>query len=248
MTLGEQHVQKSFVSSLAVSLAAVVVMWLVKAVELSFDISFAGWGNWPRDIKGIPGIFLMPFIHGDIGHLISNSIPLLVLGGLLFNAYKEVAWKVIFWVWLIGGVWLWMGGRTGSPHIGASGVVYGLAAFLVFSGVIRKHFQLMAISMLVIFLYGSIIWYVFPIKERISWEGHLFGALAGAVCAWYFKGIGLQRKVYDWEMEDDEDIDDDDENWPSSPSNLEAPNQPNQVKITYIYRPKPTQENGEDQK
>lgn len=241
MTAQEQ-IKRSFFSSLAIPLGLVAIMWLVKLVELSFDVSFAQYGNWPRDIRGLAGIFLMPFIHGDIGHLSSNSVPLLVLGGFLFHSYREVAVKVLFWVYLIGGVWLWIGGRTGSPHIGASGVVYGLAAFLFFSGFIRRHFQLMGLSMLVAFLYGGIIWYVFPIEQRISWEGHLFGGLAGVICAWYYRKEGLQRKVYDWELEDD-----DDEEWPPVPPAPENVEPSNQVKITYIYKPKPTDQNGENQ-
>lgn len=243
MTEQEQQIKRSFFSSLAIPFGLVVIMWLVKLVELNFDSSFAQYGNWPRDVRGLVGIFLMPFIHGDVGHLSSNSVPLLVLGGFLFYSYREVALKVLFWVYLIGGVWLWIGGRTGSPHIGASGVVYGLAAFLFFSGFIRRHFQLMALSMLVVFLYGGIIWYVFPIELRISWEGHLFGGIAGAICAWYYRGEGLQRKVYDWELEED----DDDDEWYPQENVEEKKEQANQVKITYIYRPKPPETNGKGQ-
>jgi membrane associated rhomboid family serine protease len=113
-------------------------------------------------------------------------------------------------IYLISGIWLWFGGRP-AYHIGASGIIYGFASFLFISGIIRKYIPLMAISLLVAFLYGGLIWGVLPIDMKISWEGHLYGGIAGIVVAFYYKNKGPQRKKYDWEIEEEyeeEGIDD----------------------------------------
>jgi membrane associated rhomboid family serine protease len=151
------------------------------------------------------------FIHGDIGHIASNSIPILVLGMMLFYFYKKIARGAFIWIWIVSGIWLWIGGRNNplhnTYHIGASTLIYGLAAFLFFSGVFRKHVQLMFVSALVVFLYGSIMWGVFPLRPEMSWEGHLFGALAGVLVAYSFRNEGPKRRVYEWEDESEEDDD-----------------------------------------
>lgn len=149
----------------------------------------------------------MPFLHGDFEHLISNSIPLLILITGLVYFYKRLALKVIVWIWLLSGFWLWLGGRP-SYHIGASAVIYGLTVFLFFSGVFRKDRRLMALSLLVVFLYGSLIWGILPIVEEHSWEGHLFGSCAGLLMALIYKSQGPQRPQYSWEIDNDAEIDD----------------------------------------
>jgi hypothetical protein len=109
------------------------------------------------------------------------------------------------WVYLISGVWLWIGGRA-NFHIGASGLVYALFGFLFLSGFIRKHLKLMALSMLVIFLYGSLVWGIFPIDEKVSWEGHLFGLLAGMTVAFVYRKQGPQKPKYSWDFVDEEEV------------------------------------------
>ncbi len=148
------------------------------------------------------GILLSPFLHGDWKHVLNNSIPLIVLGTSLRYFYKTIAKEVFLWSWLMSGVWLWALGRE-SYHIGASGIVYALASFLFFSGLIRKHTKLMAISFFVVFLYGSMVWGLFPIKEHISWEGHLSGALAGIILAWWFRKEGPPKQVYQYEIDEE---------------------------------------------
>lgn len=164
-------------------------MWAVKVAEVVLHIDFGYLGVYPREISGLKGILFSPFIHGDFYHLFDNSIPLLALGTLLFYFYKKIAWETSILIYLLSGLWLWIIGRT-SFHIGASGFIYGLAAFLFFSGVFRKNARLLTISLLVVFLYGSLIWGVFPIDEHISWEGHLTGAIAGAFVAWFYRKQG----------------------------------------------------------
>jgi membrane associated rhomboid family serine protease len=192
--------------SIVIPLAFVLLMWLVKSVEMFFDFDFHRYGIFPLTLKGLRGVVFSPFIHGDLNHLLNNSIPILVLGSALFYFYREVAKTVLILSVVITGLWVWVFARE-AWHIGASGVVYSLAAFLFISGVIRRHPRLMAISLLVAFLYGSMVWGIFPIKERVSWESHLMGMLSGLILAAHFRQYGPQRKKYEWELEPEEEDD-----------------------------------------
>ncbi|MGZ3901739.1 MAG: rhomboid family intramembrane serine protease, partial [Bacteroidia bacterium] len=162
-------------------------IWIVFIAERYSAHGFTKFGILPREISGLPGIITSVFIHGGLDHVLSNSWPLMVLGMLLFFFYKRIAKQAFLWIWIISGIWLWIGGRNNENyptyHIGASTLIYGLATFLFFSGIFRRHLSLMVVSALVVFLYGSIMWGIFPLKSEISWEGHLFGALAGVLVA-----------------------------------------------------------------
>ena len=163
-------------------LLLVMVMWLVKFYEYQWQESLSSYGLSPREIYGIPGIFTSVFLHGDWKHLFNNSVPMLILGWALFYFYKEVAWKIILWVVIMGGFWTWISARE-SIHIGSSGLVYGLFSFLLLSGFIRRHKQLLSISFLVAFLYGSLMWGLLPIDFKVSWESHFWGFIAGSALA-----------------------------------------------------------------
>ena len=181
--------------SLLLTLLAIGVLWIVKIIETSIDENaFAHYGVLPRDVSGLKGIFLYPFIHGDWDHLISNSIPLLVLGTIFLYTYSRVAIRSLFLIYILGGFWLWLIGNWGSDvtsyHIGASGMVYGIASFLAFSGMIRKDRQSTGIALFVILFYGGMVWGILPIQEGVSWEGHLTGAMAGMVAAFGFRNEG----------------------------------------------------------
>lgn len=193
-------------ASVTFPLAFVLVLWLVKIISLLFDLEIYHYGIYPQDFGGLKGIFFSPFIHGSLSHLASNSIPLLVLGSALFYFYREVAPRVVIGSIVITGIWVWVIARE-SYHIGASGVVYSLAAFLFVSGILRRHPRLMALSLLVAFLYGGLVWGIFPVKDHISWESHLMGLIAGIILALFYRGHGPQRPVYSWELEADEDLD-----------------------------------------
>jgi membrane associated rhomboid family serine protease len=199
--VSEKH---RFIRSLLFPLVFVVIIWLVKAAEMAFNLEFYTWGLFPQTVRGLRGIFLSPFIHGDFSHLISNTFPILLLGSALFYFYRDVAFRVLILSLMITGVWVWVVGRP-SFHIGASGIIYSLAAFLFVSGVIRRHPRLMALSLLVVFLYGGMVWGVFPVQERVSWESHLMGLLSGILLAIYFRAHGPQRKKYSWELEGEPD-------------------------------------------
>lgn len=194
--------KKVFRYSLILPLSFILAIWLVKIIELSLDIQFTNLGIYPRKLSGLIGIILTPFLHGDLKHLMANSVPLLVLGTGTIFFYRSLSYRVFVIIWIVSGICVWIGGRS-SYHIGASGLVYGLAAFLFVSGAIRRDTRLAAISFIVIFLYGGMIWGILPIWPAISWEGHLFGGAAGLACAIAYRHQGPKRKVYNWELEDD---------------------------------------------
>lgn len=201
----EDKEKKLFINSLLFPFLFVSLLWMVKLIELEQTWDLYRYGVFPRSVKGLIGIVTSPFIHADFNHLIDNSIPLFILLIAIFYFYWEVAYPVFFLVYLISGMGVWLFARP-SYHIGASGLVYGFASFLFFSGIIRKNIRLMAISLLVSFLYGSMVWGIFPYKDGISFEGHLAGGLAGLFLAYYFREFGPQQPKPSWE-EEEEDID-----------------------------------------
>ena len=176
----------------------VFLMWLVKVIEVMFNLDLSNLGIFPLAAKGLPGIIFSPLIHSDFGHLFNNSLPLFFLGTALFYFYSEIAVKVSFWTWLLTGTFVWIAGRA-AWHIGASGLIYGLASFLFFSGIIRKHFRLVALSLLIVFLYGSMVWGIFPdIYKNVSWESHMLGFISGIILAVVYRKEGPQQPVYEW--------------------------------------------------
>ena len=222
----------------------VLIMWIVKLYEINSGYGLYRHGLLPHSIENLHGIIFYPFIHGDLEHLYSNTVPFLILGAGIVFFYGKIALRVFLLIFFLSGIGLWIGGRE-TFHIGASGLVYGMASFLFFSGVFRKDVRLMAISLIVTFLYGSMVWGVFPIVQGISWEGHLFGALAGLVAAFGFRKEGPQRPKYQWEIEEEMDEElrkQEDAYWEEfysrplmkekDPSNDGGPN------IKYVYKPK----------
>ena len=185
----------------------VLIIWIVFWAEIRFGFRLNYLGIEPETFIGLRGVFLSPFIHADISHLYHNSLPLLVLSSALFYFYKPVAWKVLGMGIIVSGVLTWIIAKNGV-HIGASGLVYVLMSFMLFRGIISKHYRLMALSFLVIFIYGSMFWYVFPIKENISWEGHLSGLITGIVFSLVFTKTSWNATRFDWEKSDyDSDLD-----------------------------------------
>ena len=196
--------RKKFFLAIIIPGIFVFIMWMVKIVEVLFNIDLSDFGIYPLTVRGLPGILFSPFIHANFSHLFNNSVPLFVLSVALFYFYSEVALKVFTWTYLLTGILVWFGGRE-AWHIGASGLVYGLASFLFFSGIIRKYFRLIALSLLVVFLYGQMVWGLFPgVYKNISWESHMLGFFSGIVLAIRFRKEGPQKPVYEW-MEDEQD-------------------------------------------
>ena len=196
---------KNLFKILFVPMMFLLIMWTTHLFQFVFNISFIKLGILPKTYIGLKGIFLSPFIHKDWSHLINNSYPILVLGTLLFYSYKKIAYRIFFLLFIFSGVLLWMIGRQ-SFHIGASGIIYSLASFLFFSGIIRKNPPLTAISLVVLFLYGSMIWGLFPINKFSSWEGHLSGFITGLVISILFREDGPKRKKYQWEIDEENEL------------------------------------------
>lgn len=196
-------IQNSFLKSVAIPITLLIIMWAVFGWEYHNHISFNTYGVYPRDWVGLRGILLAPFIHGDFEHILNNSYPVLILGTAIFFFYRKSAWWVLLYSFLMTGVWVWAMARP-SFHIGISGVIYAWGSFLFTSGVLNKNKRTMGISFLVVFLYGSMIWGVLPITPGVSWESHLFGALAGIILAFVFKEDGPQRKKYSWENQEED--------------------------------------------
>ncbi|MGE5384019.1 MAG: rhomboid family intramembrane serine protease [Omnitrophica WOR_2 bacterium] len=206
----DEEEKKRLYSSALITVGIVSLLWLIKSIELIFDISFAGFGILPLKAEGLKGILFAPLVHGSIAHLVSNSIPMFLLGTALFYYYRAKAWQIFILSWLVTGFWVWLFARGSAYHIGASGVVYALTAFHFVSGIIRKEPRLIAFTLLVTFLYGSFVWGIFPgfsIKETISWESHLMGTIAGIVLAFAYRDVGPQRKVYEWPEDEEEQED-----------------------------------------
>ena len=191
----------------------VLLISTVFFMDKEFGLELYRYGLKPRTLTGLLGILTMPFIHGGFEHLFNNMTALFVLVWFLFYFYKDLGPRILFWIFILSGIWVWISAR-GTFHIGASAVVYGLVTFLFFSGIFRMYYRLVAVSLLVVFMYGSLVWGILPIQEGVSWEGHLWGSLAGLLLAFIYRSQGPQRPVYEWEEDDDHD----DETSSSDPS------------------------------
>lgn len=185
----------------------VVILWGIKLIEITYSIEFARLGILPRTVEGFPGIFTAPLIHGDLNHLYSNTLPLLILGIIIFYFYRNAAFPLFMWIYFATGLFVWIAASGEGYHIGASGLVYGFVSFLFFSGIFRKSRKSMALALLVTFVYGSMVWGIFPLNNAISWETHFFGALAGCFCAWYYRKSGKlnDEEIYDFGDDEEEE-------------------------------------------
>lgn len=194
--------------ALVVPVLFLLLIWLVFAVEEFGGIDLGRHGIRPRRVQGLVGVLSAPLLHGGPMHAFNNSAALLALGWGIFYFYPRVALRVLVFVWVVGGAGVWLSSRSGN-HIGASGVVYGLAAFLFLSGVLRRQRTLLALSLVVVFLYGGLIWGVFPFDPGMSWEGHLWGAVAGTIMAIVFRNVppAVQDPVRPAALDDEEDED-----------------------------------------
>jgi len=188
-------------SVIVVPLLVTLCIWIVFFIEIHFGINWNQYGIYPRTFTGLRGIIFSPFIHGSAQHLYNNTVPLFVLTTAICYFYKNIAFKIVFFGILISGFLTWCIGRE-SYHIGASGLIYVLASFVFFKGIFTKYYRLVALSLLVVFVYGSMLWYIFPVKDDISWEGHLSGFVVGLLFAYFLKTPVLVVKKYDWQRED----------------------------------------------
>jgi len=228
-------------------LLLVMSLWVVYLFNINYHLDLEAYGLRPHLKEGLIGIITMPFLHENMEHLFSNTIPLLVAGSFLVYYFKNWTWLIYAVVWIVGGTFLWFVGEEGTNHIGASGLVYGLVFFLLISGFIRGNRHLAAVALLMVFLYGSLMWGLFPeyvrmIKENISWEGHLGGAIAGGLMAIILIKKGPQNPVE--AIEEDEEDTDEDKYWLEDHEKMQPEIEPEQPEsdpepmIRYRYVPK----------
>ena len=239
------HQYGDFKKSLIVPILLVIGMWLVFGWEQYFGVTFNSYGILPRDFVGLRGVLFSPLIHGDFEHIISNTFPVIILGTAIYYFYPKSANFVFLYSFLMTGLWTWAMARS-SFHIGASGLIYAWGAFLFASGALNKNKRMMGLSLLVVFLYGSLVWGVLPLIPGISFESHLFGAIAGFILAYVFRKDGPQRKKYGWENDEENyEI----EFWKMSQEEINAHylkkrqektsiQQRTEVKVNYEYKPK----------
>lgn len=235
--------KKQFLTGLLPGVLIVFVLWIVLVLDEHMNLYLWQYGVEPREVLGLRGIVFMPFIHGDWKHLFSNSLPLFILMGCLFNFYRKVAWESLLWMFLMTGIWTWVIAREGTVHIGASGIIYALVTFLFCSGVLRRDKASMVVALVVTFLYGSFVWGVLPIwKTNMSWEGHLSGALSGIAVAVYYRNV---NKAPRFKVSDDL----------SKHEALYGPeywkqnnDSGNEIVITYHYKPTETQDSENNSK
>ncbi len=204
----ELNETRSFSKSLMLSVGFVLVIWTLHVLALLFDFRLQQFGISPQNVSGLTGVLFAPLIHGGWLHLTSNSLPIIILGTALFYGYPRSAKLALAGIWLASGILTWFFARQGVTHYGASGLTHGLMFFLFAIGVIRRDRLAIVLAMIVFFLFGSMIWSIFPNKPGISFEMHLFGGLSGIVMAIVLRNYdtALPTKKYSWE--DDELIDD----------------------------------------
>jgi membrane associated rhomboid family serine protease len=208
----DKEEKQKFFGSMVFPGLLVLLLWVIKIIEVGFQVSFADYGLTPQTLVGLRGILFSPLLHADWAHLSSNSVPLFLLSSGLFYYYDKKAPVIFMLCWLVTGLWVWIFAADTGTHIGASGVVYALATFHFTSGLLRREPRMMAFSLLVVFLYGSLVWGISPDffpGKNISWQSHLLGGLAGIVIAFAYRGEGPQQKIYQWDDEDDNEFYDD---------------------------------------
>ena len=187
------------INTMFIPILFVFAIWIVHVNH----ISLSNFGLVALNPNRLSGIITFPFLHADLNHLINNSYPILILGGIISQVYKTISTKVFLYSFLLSGTILWFIGNPNTNVIGASGVVYSLASFVLISGFIKKQPRLSILSFFVIFMYGSFFWGMLPMPNKVSWEGHLSGFIAGIIIAFLFRKKGPQPKIYNYELEEE---------------------------------------------
>lgn len=182
--------KNSFWKIVMISFVLVAVLWIVFLLQEFGIINTDRYGNWPHHIEGLKGIIFSPFLHVSFEHLISNTLPILVLLTVLLSAYPRMALPVLFFIHIVSGILVWMLAPDTGVHIGISGIIYGIAAFLVASGIFRKDRGSVAIAIFVGLMYGGMVIGFIP-TQGVSWQSHLYGALCGVVMAIIFRKTDL---------------------------------------------------------
>lgn len=202
--MANQDVHK-ILQSIAIAAAMTALLWVLHVIVWAAGIETYYLGIIPRQTEGMIGIFTGPLLHASFSHLIANTSPLFFFTIAIMYFYRPVAFRAAGWIYLMTSVWVWVAAHDGS-HIGASGMVYGLGAFLFFSGVFRRDTRSMVLALVIAFFYGGMVWGVLPVEPGVSWESHLFGAVAGTAVAFQYRKVApAERKRYSWEYEPEQE-------------------------------------------
>ena len=198
-----ESARASFRLAIKFALGFVALIWIVQLLSWGFGLEWERFGVRPRQLAGLPGILFAPLLHDGFGHLLANSLPMLILLTVMLHLYPNAALKVLPAVYFGPGIAVWLFAR-GSDHIGASGLVYGLVSYIFAAGLIRRDARAIAATLLVCLLYGALVWGVLPIQPGVSWETHLSAALIGLALAVALRRLDIPpRKRYSWEGEDE---------------------------------------------
>lgn len=201
---GSAHSHALLALAVRLSIGFVVLLWLIHLMNWGLDLDPWPLGVRPREWSGLVGILTAPLVHSDFAHLFANSVPLATVGAAMLFLYPRSSLKVLPAIYLGPGVLVWLFGR-GSAHLGASGLVYGLASYVLVAGLLRRDRRAIAASLLVVFMYGSLAWGVLPIQPGVSWETHLAAAVIGVLLALMFRKLDIPpRKRYVWEEQPEE--------------------------------------------
>jgi membrane associated rhomboid family serine protease len=162
--------------------ALAAVMWVVEIIDLLPGTDLDRWGIQPRELGGLVGIVTMPFLHGGFGHLLSNTIPFVIMGSLIAAGGLARFFTVSAIIVVVAGVGTWLLGPDHTVHIGASALVFGYLTYLLTRGLFDHKPTYLLLGLVVLFLYGGVLWGVLP-RPGISWQAHLFGAVGGVLAA-----------------------------------------------------------------
>jgi len=190
--------------SLLLATTFIALLWVIELLDRSFGLELYRLGVFPGKLQGLWGILFAPLIHGSWSHLASNSFTLLLLGTALLYGYPRAARQVLLLIYILSGIGVWLFARN-SYHFGASGLTHGMMFFIFTTGILRGDRFSIALSLIVFFLFGGMVWTVFPQEPGISYESHFFGAAAGVLAAFLFRDRDPRpsEKTYEWEGEDD---------------------------------------------
>ncbi|MEJ2385367.1 MAG: rhomboid family intramembrane serine protease [Xanthomonadales bacterium] len=197
-----KRAQQNFRLALRISLVFIGILWAIFIVDQVLGLGLTRFGLRPGSVAGLVGIVTAPLLHANVPHILSNTLPLLISATAMLYLYPNSALRVVPAIWLGSGALAWLIGRP-NIHVGASGLIYGLLAYVFISGILRRDMRSISVSLLVGFLYGSMVWGVLPTRPQMSWEMHLGGALVGGVLAFLFRAwdrVPVLR--YEWEDDD----------------------------------------------
>ena len=199
-----ERAKGNFRLAVKIALGFVALLWVIELLSLGLDLGVEVFGVRPRELAGLLGILFAPLVHAGFVHLLDNSLPLVVAGTAMLYLYPQSSLRVLPAIYLGPGVAVWLLGPSGSSHLGASGLVYGMVSYIFVAGLIRRDRRAIAASMLIAFMYGALVWGVLPIKYGVSWQTHLAAALIGIAMAIALRRFDVQPpRRYSWEREAD---------------------------------------------